>query len=139
MTNEDEQRLVDELLQLEQRRCDAIAAGDIATLRELLSPTLRHVHTRGNQDSLESYLAYLSERVEILQVRRRDLVVSVYDGCAVMTGRQTNTARPRGSEAEPIEVEAEVMQVWVKTGERWQQVAFQATPLGAPPPPLPAR
>ena len=54
-----------------------------------------------------------------------------------MTGHQTNTARPRGSEAEPIEVEAEVMQVW--NGERWQQVAFQATPLGAPPPPLPAR
>lgn len=66
-------------------------------------------------------------------------MVTVYDGCAVMTGHQMNTARPRGSEAEPIEVEAEVMQVWVKTGERWQQVAFQATPLGAPPPPLPAR
>jgi hypothetical protein len=134
-----DQRVIDELLELEQRRCDAVAACDIGTLRELLAPTLRHVHTRGNQDSLESYLAYLAQRVEILQVRRRDLAVGVYDGCAVMTGHQTNTARPRGSDDEPIQVEAQVMQVWVRTGERWQQVAFQATPLGPPPPPLPHR
>lgn len=138
MITEGDQGAVDELLQLEQRRCDAIADGDTSTLRELLAPTLRHVHTRGNQDSLESYLAYLSERVEILQVRRRDLLVSVYDRCAVMTGHQTNTARPRGSEDEPIQVEAQVMQVWVRTGESWQQVAFQATPLGPPPPSLPS-
>jgi hypothetical protein len=138
MTVDGDQRVVDELLQLEERRCEAIAVGDTATLRQLLAPTLRHVHTRGNQDSLESYLAYLAERVEILQVRRRDLIVSIYDRCAVMTGHQTNIARPRGSEDEPIQVESQVMQVWVRTGERWQQVAFQATPLGPPPPPLPS-
>lgn len=126
-----------ELLQLEQRRCDAVAAGDETTLRQLLSPTLIHVHTRGNQDSLESYLAYLAETVEILQVQRRDLMVHVYDRFAVMTGHQTNAARQRGTDTEPIQVESRVMQVWAMTDRGWQQVAFQATPLGAPPPPLP--
>jgi hypothetical protein len=91
---EGDQGVVDELLQLEQRRCDAIADDDTSALRELLAPTLRHVHTRGNQDSLESYLTYLAERVEILQVRRRDLLVSIYDRCAVMTGHQTTPLGP---------------------------------------------
>jgi hypothetical protein len=61
--------VVEELLQLEQRRCDAIAAGDETTLRTLLSPTLIHVHTRGNQDFLESYLEYLARTIEILRVQ----------------------------------------------------------------------
>jgi ketosteroid isomerase-like protein len=128
---------VTELLELEQRRCEALAKDDFAALREVLAPTLTHVHTRGNQDSLESYLTYVAERVDILNVTRRDLDVSVYGDCAVMTGHQTNTARLRGLDTEPIEVEAQVMQVWIKTDERWQQVAFQATPLGEAPPPIP--
>jgi uncharacterized protein DUF4440 len=129
--------IVAELLECERQRCDAIARSDIRTLRGLLSPTLIHVHTRGNQDSLESYLDYLSTTVEIIDVERRDLSVTVYDQCAVMTGHQTNTARRRGTEDEPIRVEAQVMQVWINAKGRWQQVAFQATPLGAPPPALP--
>ncbi len=116
MTARNDQDVIDELLRLEQRRCDAVAHDDTATLRELLAPTLKHVHTRGNQDSLESYLAYLATRVDILDVRRRDLEVSVYGDCAVMTGHQTNTARPRGSDDDPIQVESQVMQVWVRTG-----------------------
>jgi Domain of unknown function (DUF4440) len=129
--------VVEELLQLEQRRCEAVAAGDDTTLRELLSPTLIHVHTRGNQDSLESYLEYLNRTVEILRVQRRDMTVQVYDRFAVMTGHQTNTARQRGTDTEPIQVEAQVMQIWAMAKSGWQQVAFQATPLGAAPPPLP--
>jgi ketosteroid isomerase-like protein len=128
---------VTELLELEQRRCEALAKDDFHDLREILAPTLTHVHTRGNQDSLESYLAYVGERIDILNVSRRDLDVSVYGDCAVMTGHQTNTARLRGRDTEPIEVEAQVMQVWIKADERWQQVAFQATPLGEAPPPIP--
>ena len=127
----------EELLQLEQRRCDAVATGDETTLRELLSPTLIHVHTRGNQDSLESYLEYLTRTVEILRVQRRDVSVQVHERFAVMTGHQTNTARQRGTDTEPIQVEGQVMQVWAKTDSGWQQVAFQATPLGAAAPPLP--
>jgi ketosteroid isomerase-like protein len=129
--------VVEELLQLEQRRCDAVAAGDETTLRELLSPTLIHVHTRGNQDSLESYLEYLARTIEILRVQRRDLKVQVHDRFAVMTGHQTNTARQRGTDTEPIQVESQVMQVWAKTDSGWHQLAFQATPLGAAPPAVP--
>ncbi len=125
------------LLELERRRCEAIAADDVAALRELLAPTLVHTHTRGNRDSLDSYLEYVTGTVDILDVQRRDMRVDVYANCAVMTGHQTNTARLRGSEDQPITVEAEVIQVWVQGNGPWQQVAFQATPVGTPPPPAP--
>jgi ketosteroid isomerase-like protein len=128
---------VDEVLVAETERCAAIRAQDFDKLRMLLHPSLVHVHTRGNQDTRESYLKYLAQVVEILDVRRGDLSVSVYGDCAVMTGRRYNTARARG--AEPVlSVEAQTMQVWLREEETWRQVAFQATPIGIPPPPIPS-
>jgi ketosteroid isomerase-like protein len=126
-----------EVLAVETERCAAIRAQDFDKLRMLLHPSLVHFHARGNQDGRESYMKYLAQVVEILDVRRGDLSVSVYRDCAVMTGRQYNTARARG--AEPVlTIEAQVMQVWLREEETWRQVAFQATPIGDPPPPIPA-
>jgi ketosteroid isomerase-like protein len=126
-----------EVLAAEFERCAAIRAQDFERLAMLLHPSLVHVHARGNQDSRESYLKYLAQVVEILDVRRGDLSVSVYGDCAVMTGRQYNTARARGAES-VLTVEAQVMQIWLREEESWRQVAFQATPIGKPPPPIPA-
>jgi len=123
----------DEVIAAESERCAAIRAQDFRKLEILLHPSMIHVHTRGNQDTRESYLKYLAEVVEILDVTRGDLKVSLYGDCAVMTGRQYNTARARG--AEPIvNVEAQVMQMWILEGGIWRQAAFQATPIGNPPP-----
>lgn len=119
---------------LEERRCAAVAEGDEATLRELLSPRLVHVHGRGNRDDLDSYLAHITGKIEVLRVDRVDLEIQLHGDCAVMTGGQTNTARLRGTSDEPIQVESRVMQVWVRAESQWQQVAFQATLIGAPPP-----
>lgn len=102
MSLSEDQVATSDLLELEQRRCEALANDDYVGLREILAATLTHVHTRGNQDSLESYLAYVAERIDILNVSRRDLQVSVYGDCAVMVGHQTNTARLRGSDGAPI-------------------------------------
>ena len=137
MTPDLDNSVTAELLALEQRRCEAIVACDEASLRELLAPNLVHVHTRGNQDSLESYLLYLKGKVEIVKLERRDIKLAIYDNLVVMTGGQINTARLRGSDDEPTKVESQVMQVWVKGGRHWQLVAFQATPTGALPSPVP--
>jgi hypothetical protein len=126
-----------EVLAAETERCAAIRAQDYGRLTTLLHPSLIHVHTRGNEDTRDSYLKYLAEVVEILDVRRGELKVGVYGSSAVMTGRQFNTARARGADL-TITVEAQVMQVWVLEGRAWRMVAFQATPIGAPPPPVQA-
>ena len=128
---------INEVLAAESARCAAIRAQDFTKLAALLHPSLIHVHTRGNQDTHESYLKYLREVIEILDITRGDLKVSVHGDSAVMTGRQYNTARLRG--AEPvITVEAQVMQVWITENGVWRQLALQATPIGAPPPPVTA-
>jgi Domain of unknown function (DUF4440) len=126
---------IKEVLAAESARCAAIRTQDFTSLAALLHPSLIHVHTRGNQETHESYLKYLREVIEILDIKRGDLKVTVHGDSTVMTGRQYNTARIRG--AEPvITVEAQVMQVWITENGVWRQLAFQATPIGAPPPPI---
>jgi ketosteroid isomerase-like protein len=120
----------------ERDRCAAIREQDFGKLTTLLHPSLIHVHARGNQDTRDSYLHYLQNVVEILDVKRADLRVSIYGEVAVMTGRQYNTARARGSEP-IVTIEAQTMQVWLREDGAWRQVAFQATPIGAPPPTIP--
>ena len=124
---------IDEVLAAESERCAAIRTQDFGKLAALLHPSMIHVHTRGNQDTRESHLKYPAEVVEILDVKRGELKVFIYGDCAVMTGRQYNSARAR--ESEPIvNIEAQAMQIWVREEGRWRQVAFQATPIGTPPP-----
>jgi ketosteroid isomerase-like protein len=128
---------INEVLAAESARCAAIRTQDFESLAALLHPSLVHVHTRGNQDTRESYLKYLKEVIEILDITRGELKVFIHGDSAVMTGRQYNKARIRG--AEPIvTVEAQVMQLWIAESGMWRQVALQATPIGAPPPPIPS-
>ena len=123
------------LIALEEERCRCIVEQDYQRLRELLSPALIHTHTRGNVDTRESYLAFVSGVIESLELRREGLrVVPLGDSAAVMHGRQINRARRRGHDEEVL-VEAMVTQVWALEGDgHWRVAAFQATPLGAAPP-----
>jgi hypothetical protein len=123
------------VLDAEQKRCDLVRLQDYAALRQLLHPDLVHVHTRGNQDSRDSYLKFITEVIEILEVKRQDLSVKVYENCAIMCGVQINTVRARNRE-EILVVKTQALQVWLRA-DGWQQVAFQATALGPLPPPPP--
>jgi hypothetical protein len=125
---------VAELLALEQQRCRCLTSDDFDGLRALLHPELHHTHNRGNSDTLDSYLDYVGRVVQFRGVQRGDLRVRVYGNTAVMSGTQTNHVGLRGKPDE-ARVEAQVIQVWVREeGGPWRLVAFQATPLGAPPP-----
>ncbi len=126
------------LLSLEQQRCDAIVNEDWERLRSLLSERLVHTHTRGNTDSRESYLAYISGIIQSLELRRENLqVIPLGIDVAVMHGKQINRARRRG-DAREVVVEATVTQVWHREDkDHWRMVAFHASPLGEPPPAVP--
>jgi ketosteroid isomerase-like protein len=129
-----------DILALENERCEAIVAQDWERLGALLSPSLIHTHTRGNSDSRESYLAYVNGAVEILALRREGLrVVPLGKDAAVLHGKQINRARLRGKGSETeISVESMATQVWAREADgRWRMVAFHATSLGAPPPAVP--
>ena len=126
---------IETLRKLETERCEVIARQNFDRLEALLSPDLIHTHTRGNTDDRASYLRYLKETVEMLDVRRVDLqIIMLSDTVALMHGKQINRARLRGAEDE-LTVESMVTQVWARTGQEvWQVAAFHATSLGPPPP-----
>lgn len=133
--NVDQRSIADIVTGREQERCRCIVDQDFDALRELLSPALIHTHTRGNTDDRGSYLRYARDVVEILGLQRESLrVIEVGRDAAVMHGKQINRARLRGKDGE-VRVEAMVTQVWAREADaQWRMVAFQATPLGAPPP-----
>jgi ketosteroid isomerase-like protein len=124
-----------QLTALEEERCRCIVEQNYQRLGELLSPSLIHTHTRGNVDTRESYLAFVSGVIESLELRREGLrVLPLGEAAAVMHGKQVNRARKRGH-TEELVVEAMVTQVWALEDDgQWRVAAFHATPLGAAPP-----
>lgn len=123
---------VSELLkQLESERCKAMVAGDKDRLRQLLHRDLTHVHAKGQVDNFESYFGTGGFKVNYTRVERSDLQVRVLGDVALMTGRQLLEA-VRKVGGEQVRIDSRVMQVWVREGETWQQIAFQTTPIGQP-------
>lgn len=115
------------LIDLEQQRCNAMMKGDTERLRELLHRDLIHVHAKGQVDGFESYFSTGGFNVHYKRVERSELAVRVMGNSALMTGRQMLVGvRKNGTGT--VSIDSRVMQVWVKEGERWQQLAFQTTP-----------
>ena len=115
------------LIDLEQQRCNAMMNGDAERLRELLHRDLIHVHAKGQVDGFDSYFSTGGFNVHYKRVERSELVVRVTGNSALMTGRQMLVGvRKNGTGT--VTIDSRVMQVWVKEGARWQQLAFQTTP-----------
>jgi ketosteroid isomerase-like protein len=112
-----------ELLALEEQRCDAINRQDWDALAAMLSDDLVHVHANGLTQDKAVYLQHVSARPR--RVERRDLVVRLHGDTAVMTGKLTNFMDGEAASADTPTLAA--MQVWVRSGDTWQQAAFQAS------------
>jgi hypothetical protein len=115
------------LIELEQQRCKAMMNGDMERLRELLHRDLIHVHAKGQVDSFQSYFNTGGFNVHYKRVERSELAVRVTGNSALMTGRQMLVGVRRNGTG-TVTIDSRVMQVWVKEGARWQQLAFQTTP-----------
>ncbi len=116
-----------QLRQLEAERCQAMMAGDKERLQQLLHKDLIHVHAKGQVDTYDSYFASGGFKVNYTRVERSDLDIRVMGDSALMLGRQLLEAVRKAS-GERIRIDSRVMQVWVREGDTWQQVAFQTTP-----------
>ena len=115
------------LIDLEQQRCRAMMDANIERLRQLLHPDLIHVHAKGQVDGFASYFSTGGFNVHYQRVERSNLTVRVMGDTALMTGRQFLVGvRKNGTGT--VTIDSQVMQVWVKEGDAWQQVAFQTTP-----------
>ena len=114
-----------ELLALETRRCDAMVTADINALETLLADTLTWTHSSARQDTKASFLAGLSAGgTRYLEITRSDERVRVHGDVAVITGVVDMRASIKGEEKQ---LRNRYTNVWAKTGERWQMVAWQST------------
>jgi ketosteroid isomerase-like protein len=117
-----------DLFAMEARRCRAMLAADIVSLREILHPDLIHVHAKGQIDGYDSYFATGGFKVDYKTLDRGELQVRVLGDSALMTGRQLLVGvRKDGSGT--VRIDSRVMQTWIRDAGRWRQLAFQTTPL----------
>lgn len=125
----------DDLLALEARRCDAIAACDVAALSAMLRDDYIHVYGGGLSSGKTDWIDHIAEVPRVPE--RVDMKVRVYGDTAVLTGRMINRIRP-GADAKPADaigkrvpikedVQAFATQVVVRENGEWKFCTFQMT------------
>lgn len=120
--------VIEEIKRLETLRCASLVQGDIVTLRTLISEKLVHTHANGRVEDRISYLENIQKRVKFLDIARRNLNFIVEGETVIVSGVLEHVARVNGQE-EVKRFRGIATQVWIRSGERWQQYAFHATRL----------
>ena len=118
-----------EVLNLETRRCAAVAAGDLNGLAATLADDYLHVFGGGTTAGKAAYVAELKAGPRTHE--RSNLTVRLYGDTAVVNGDILNTMRYPGR---PVSVvNAFVTQVAVKGADgEWRFVSWHITPKRAP-------
>ncbi|MCG6952908.1 MAG: nuclear transport factor 2 family protein [Betaproteobacteria bacterium] len=118
-----------EILALEEKRCAAMAANDVATLEKLFHDALIYTHSSAVVDTRASYLEALkSGHTRYHSVQRSDEKVRVCGDSALVTGRAIIDVTVKG---EKKHLDTRFLDVWTKTPQGWKFVAWQSTKLPA--------
>jgi ketosteroid isomerase-like protein len=127
MTQESEEAesAIAAVLELERRRQEAVAAGDMAALDAIMADDLVHVHANAMVHDKGAYIAHMANSKR--KVERRGLAVRIYGDIAVLTGENINLIEVPGATARRMAVFA--TQVAARRDGIWQFVSFQATPI----------
>lgn len=114
------------LIALEERRCQALVAGDHAGIEAMLDPQLQYVHSTGLVNDKPALLDFLAHRIRYEAVQRQGLAVHRHGDVAWMTGlMRLRGQRVPGGEA--VASTAFVSQLWVCNAGAWRLRGFQAT------------
>ena len=118
------------VLALEERRRQALLAGDLPALHGLLADGLVYVHSTGVCDRKDSYLAKLSGgSLKYLELNFADLQVQRLQQAAVVSGRMAAVVSKDGQRKN---VASLFMTVWGLGADGvWRLHAHQGTPLPA--------
>lgn len=115
------------VLEWEQRRREAMLAGDATALAALLSDALVYVHSTATRDTKEDYLAKIRDRVlQYRQLQFTNLAVQSSEGVALVTGFMAATVLKDGQEKQ---VRSAFLTAWVPENGVWLLRAHQGTPL----------
>ena len=116
-----------ELLELEDRRWQALREADFNMLDKLLSDQLTWTHASARHDSKSSFMAMLrTGATRYLDISRSEECVRMHGDVAVLTGVAEMRASINGEERQLCN---RYTNVWVKTGQSWQMLAWQSTAM----------
>ncbi len=115
-----------EILALEDRRCAAMTAGDLASLEKLLHDELLYTHSSGVTDTKASWLLSMkSGKTRYKSVKCSGQQVRVFGDVALVTGRVHIEAEING---QPRTLRLMFLNAWAKTPQGWKFVAWQSAP-----------
>lgn len=116
-----------EILQLENRRFDAMTRADATALDRILADELSYTHSTGRLDSKAAFIASLkSGQLKYESISTQDVRVRVIGDAGVVTGRALMKVR---SGAQSMSMLVRFTDVYLKRDGRWQMIAWQSTRL----------
>jgi ketosteroid isomerase-like protein len=116
-----------DIMQLEERRRTAMAAGDAAALEALSHEDLLYVHGSAAVDTKQSWIeAVRSGRTRYRDMQYEAVEVRMLEHAALLTGKATFQVEVGGR---PRTLRMRFLNLWSETPAGWKFVAWQATPL----------
>jgi hypothetical protein len=112
---------------LEARRYDAMTAGDLAVLGELLSERLTYAHSDATRDTKVSYLGTLKDgSLRYLKTwHETERVIALGDSAAAIGRMGADIVRNGAART----IGSITLALWAREGDNWRLVAYQPTAL----------
>ncbi|MFC8450656.1 nuclear transport factor 2 family protein [Kitasatospora sp. NPDC057223] len=116
----------EEIRTLENRRFEALVAGDLGGFTELAHPDLTFTHSSGTLDTLESYLAKCASGFFVYHWIEHpiDTITVIGDTAVVIGGMRADLAVNGVHRL----LDNRSLAVWTRVDGRWRFLAYQATP-----------
>jgi ketosteroid isomerase-like protein len=117
------QNAIAAVVDLETRRCAALAIRDPSALSALFTEDYVHCHANGAIQNKAEMLAYTAEHPRTVEPRNPN--IRIFGDTAVITGEMINRVEKEG--AEPTLSRLFVTQVASLIDGKWKFVSFQST------------
>ncbi len=123
----DVEKIRAEIQNLEDRRYEAMVAGDFDTFAGLCHPDLLYMHSNGETDSLESYLAKVHAGYYVYHSIDHPVEKIVVSGeTAIVLGEMNASITAGGT---PGQLHNKAFAVWIRHNGDWKLLGYQPTPL----------
>lgn len=122
-----DQQAEQEIRQQETRRFEAMVRGDAAALEDILSDDLSYTHANAVFETKAEFIGKIkSGQLRYESFAPEEIRVRIYGTAGVVTGVARVRVQVKG---EQLIFQLRFTDVYVKNGDRWQMVAWQATRL----------
>src|SRR5438105_4664747 len=117
-----------EVLAAENARTAALVQHDVAGLARLLRDDLTYIHSSGRIDNKTSLLeAIRSDELHYISWTSKAMHVRMLGDTAVVDGEYAVKVINRKASPKTLDVNVFFLTVYVQSGGRWQQMAWQTT------------